>query len=66
MQWNELCEKAKEIGAGIGESGTIYFSQLEFYEDGSIYLNKAALDEDTLIAFDRTPDQMYQIMKALQ
>lgn len=64
MIWEELCEKAKELGAGIGESGTIYFSHLEFYEDGSIYLNK--LDEDTLIASDRTPDQMYQIMKALQ
>lgn len=70
MTWTELCEKAKEMGAGIGKSGTIYFSHLEFEDDGGIYLDRAELDEDEnvipCISSDRTYEQMLAIMEALR
>ena len=70
MTWEELCEKAKKMGATVGKSGTIYFSHLEFNEDGGIYLDRAELSEDEnvipCISSDRTPEQMLAIMKALQ
>lgn len=37
MTWPELCERAKEMGAGIGKQ-CIYFGKLEFDKDGRIYL----------------------------
>ena len=70
MTWTELCKKAKEMGAGIGKSRTIYFSHLEFEGDGGIYLDRAELDEDEnvipCISSDRTPEQMLAIMEALR
>lgn len=66
MTWEELKKEAKKIGAGIGESGTIYFSHLEFYEDGGIYFDRAELDEDMCVSSDRTPEEMLAIIKALQ
>lgn len=69
MTWEELCEKAKEIGALICCGGTICFSHLEFHEDGGIYLDREELDDVWVIpcvSSDRTPDQMYQIMEALR
>ena len=70
ITWEELCEKAKEMGGLIGKSGTIYFSHLEFNEDGGIYLDRAELDEDVwivpCISSDRTPNQMLMIMEALR
>lgn len=70
MTWEELVEKANEMGASIGKSGTIYFSNLEFEDDGGIYLDRAELDEDEnvipCISSDRTPEQMLMIMEALK
>lgn len=69
MKWEELCEKAKEMGAGIGKQ-CIYFGKLEFDEDGHIYLDPFCLDDEVDVNFcissERSPEQMYQIMKALQ
>lgn len=70
MTWTELCKKAKEMGAGIGKSRTIYFSHLEFEDDGGIYLDRAELDEDEnvipCISSDRTYEQMLAIMEAFK
>lgn len=70
MTWEELKEEAKKMGAEIGKSGTIYFSHLEFHEDGGIYFDRTELDEDTLIipcvSSGRIPDKVFSIIKALQ
>ena len=69
MTWEELCEKAKEMGASRGKQ-CIYFGKLEFDDDGHIYLDPFYLDDEVDVNFcissDRTPDQMYAIMEALR
>lgn len=71
MTWEKLVEKAKELGGIIGKNtGDIYFSNLVFEEDGGIYLDDRLLDDDCnvipCISSNRTPAQMYQIIKALE
>lgn len=66
MTWKEICEKAKEMGATIDSDGTIYFGGLEFKEDGHIYKFDSLLDEYIFISSNRTTDQIYAIMEALQ
>lgn len=70
VQWNELCEKAKDMGAKIYD-GCIIFKGLEFIVDGVICLDEDTYDEDgnefcACVAKDLSYDQMYQIMKILQ
>lgn len=70
MTWEELCEKAKDIGAEI-YLGCFIFKGLEFTGAGEIILHKDTYDEDgnefcACIADDLEYDQIYQIMKALQ
>lgn len=69
MTWEDLKEKAKEMGAGIGEN-CIYFGKLEFDNDGHIYLDPFYLDDEVDVNFcissDRTPEQLHQIMEALR
>lgn len=66
MTWTELCEKAKEMGYEqdnfLGEAlvKEIRYT-MAFYKNGDIECNY-----DYVIVKNRTPDQMYQIMKALQ
>jgi hypothetical protein len=69
MTWEELKEKAKEMGALVCCGGTILFSHLEFHEDGDIYLDREELDDVwniPCVSSDKTPDEMLAIMKALQ
>lgn len=80
MTWEELCEKAKEMGAGIVVSQVgeytyekIMYGKLCFYRDGEITCPYMFINEDgypehdmVIVAKDRTPDQMYMIMEALR
>ena len=71
MTWKELKEEAEKMGACVFDRGSIYFSHLQFDEDGGIYVDPAhydweTLDESICISSDRTPEQMYQIMEALK
>ena len=71
MTWEELCEKAKEMGYDYWR-GKSYVSDgdYEFYKDGTI--KAFAFVEDNYysdfyeIAWNRTYEQMYQIMEALR
>lgn len=60
MTWEELKEKAKELGANAVYKDLIVFDAKCFWVDGDIDWN------DATIAKDRTPEQMYKIMEALQ
>lgn len=71
MTWEELKEKAKEMGACVFDNGGIYFGHLQFEEDGGIYVDPACydweeLDESITIASDRTYDEMLMIMRGLE
>lgn len=67
MTWEELVKKAKELGWGYKKTAyteSLYslnedYVNIQFYPDGEIMVDV------TIISQDRTPDQMYQIMKAL-
>ena len=72
MTWEELKEKAKEMGYIICLNGdciktnddTQYNHTMFYYRDGII--NVQHFGNLCLVAEHRTPDQMYAIMKALQ
>lgn len=71
MTWEELCEKAKEMGYYYCDYGPhLTGDKFKFYKKGTIYSYIYVADDYYSdyheIAWDRTPDQMYQIMKALQ
>lgn len=73
MTWEELKEKAKEMGSSMYASGNKFsFSGLEFDKDGFVCCEflypkgKMWLNQNTVIGVNRTPDQMYKIMEALQ
>lgn len=61
MNWEELKEKAKELGANVELFG-------EFIAVGDVYFwNYGEVNIlGRVIAKDRTPDQMWQIMEALR
>lgn len=69
MTWEELKEKAKELGYRLDDIGCCFEVIREpieeeipksFYKDGEIFI------DSTQISRERTPDQMYQIMLALR
>lgn len=63
MTWKELVEKAKELGYEYDdELEKITNQYYYFYKIGGEIFNVSF----ELIAKDRTPDQMYQIMLALE
>lgn len=76
MTWEELCEKAKEMGLFVSEENSmepayIKFGNLLFTQHSQIILSDTAYDLDLccvnhLVRNDRTPKQMYQIMEALR
>lgn len=71
MTWKELKQKAKKMGTFFGASeDSICVGKLEFDKDGGIYLNPYYLDDEVDVNFciesDRTYDEMFAIMKALQ
>ena len=82
MNWDELKEKAKEIGNTVVEDGEYNhiivptpkskryrdIRSLSFYRNGTVSAG-VCFDDcvcSCIIAYDRTPDQMWQIMEALQ
>lgn len=69
MTWEELCEKAKEMGHEVYDFWILDTKEgLDYYKDGTINLHFEWSERDSLICFakDRTPDQMYAIMEALR
>ena len=76
MTWEELVEKAKEMGLFVSEDNSmepayIRFGNLLFTKQGQIILSDTAYDLDLccvnhLVINNRIPDQMYQIMEALR
>lgn len=71
MQWNELKEKAKELGALINEEAqAIFYKGMVFmFKEGAItYVRYAPMCEDVTVLFaaHRTPEQMLMIMEALR
>lgn len=74
MNWEELKKEAQEMDAEIikGIIGdltyeVIVFKHFRFYRDGQItYPDFLPFEERHFVSKDRTPDQMFAIMKALQ
>lgn len=73
MTWEELKEKAKELGATINDRDRIIINllydptiqdSLKFGEPGWIVANVSF--GSRVISENRTPEQMYQIMLALR
>jgi len=64
MTWSELKEEAKNMRAIVREEQILY-ANLECWKDGEVWFFDD-LGRHTTLAVDRTPDQMYSIMKALQ
>lgn len=73
MTWEELVEKATELGYEVSEyspnkenrigymlSNYIACASIDFLDSGEIWVDGATL------SFNRTPDKMYQIMLALE
>lgn len=64
MTWEELCEKAKEMGFEV-YSTIIYIHYMAFTKEGSIWFEDDC--GGSYCAYEnRTPEQMYQIMEALR
>lgn len=65
MTWEELRQKAKQLGINISDEREIYIETgLHFNIDGIIYY--WSIDAESVFAENRTYEQMYQIMKALK
>lgn len=67
MTWEELKEKAKEMGYDINDLRlkevewlTSKDGKWDFLDDGTI------MHDNYVVALDRTPEQMLAIMKALE
>ena len=61
MTWEELCVKAKEMGADVEIFGAfIAMDDVFFWKNGEVNIL------GSVIATNRTPEQMYQIMEALR
>lgn len=64
MTWEELLQKAKQLGIVNSDDREIYIDTgLHFNIDGIIYY--WSIDDESVFAENRTYEQMYQIMKAL-
>lgn len=69
MTWEELCEKAKKMGYNYCEcSPNSIGDDIQFLKNGTVLVYVYFEDDSDYyeIAHNRTPEQMYQIMKALQ
>lgn len=70
MTWEELCEKAKEMGYYYWEypKPNLANDNIQFFKDGTVRVYVYFEDDSDYceIAHNRTPDQMYQIMLALE
>lgn len=76
MTWEELCKKAKEMGARILSDAVIMKLPYNVYKDADTIVLRANgniratfIENDCVVirdlSFNRTPDQMYAIMEAL-
>lgn len=67
MTWEELVEKAKELGAYYEKEGDLRECSCLFFH-GICFQESGIIDEGYffVIQENRTPDQMYQIMLALK
>lgn len=64
MTWQELEERAEELGASVSYGGWIEFGKITFWKDGAL---EVYFGDDVIeIADDRTPEQMWSIMEALK
>ena len=74
MTWEELKEKAKEMGAEIIKGivadltyEVIVFNHFRFYRDGEItYPDFLPLEDRHFVSKNRTPEQMLMIMRGLE
>lgn len=70
MTWEELKYIAKQAGYWVTQDGFVICQEVSqvqkifYYEDGVI--NVKHYDNSCIIAKNRTPKQMYQIMSALR
>lgn len=64
MTWDELVEKAEEMGAKIVDDNP-YRQEKIMFETVSFYKNGRMIMEECLVA-DRTPEQMLMIMRGLE
>lgn len=61
MTWEELVEKAKEMGANVEIFGELFsMDDVYFWKNGEVNIL------GSVIAKHRTPEQMYAIMEALR
>ena len=72
MTWEEVCEKAKEMGRsnGFTVNNSIRFekgnNKFIFAINGCVHLFHKSSISSITIATDRTPEQMLAIMEALR
>ena len=70
MTWEELKEKAKELGFTVSSYTNEDDVELEYiYCNDYIYLEEdgnITTSTENIVAENRTPEQMYQIMLALR
>lgn len=65
MTWEELVEKAKELN--YKEWGNpLEGYRCRFFKSGETQIRDMDYDCFALVSEDRTPEQMYQIMKGLE
>ena len=72
MTWDELKEKAKEMGYEVKKdtvwcqkyfTGELFtLDGITFTEDGTVFLDGYG----NVVAYDRTPEQMLMIMRGLE
>lgn len=61
MSWEELCKKAKEMGASVEIFGEFFsVDDVFFWKNGEVNIL------GSVIATNRTPEQMLAIMEALR
>lgn len=72
MTWEEFVEKAKKFGYYLCEGNNPYLESddIQFYKNGKvcvyIYVKDYYYNRYYPIAWDRTPNQMNQLMEALR
>jgi hypothetical protein len=71
MTWEELKEKAKDMGYIYvdNKTGTYLWNldkSISFCRNGCIVADSDMIGGDVYFGHNRTPDQMYAIMKALE
>lgn len=67
MTWDELKEKAKEMGYLLYESKEHEWTNYIYSDSGiSFTIGGTVMFNGSVVAFDRTPEQMLIIMRGLE